>query len=622
MQINLFDNLPNSSSDSTTTRSRDRNGHNTASPFFIQMDHAYNQANGKNDGAAKEKPVEQVSSPSGKEKLSSLSVEPTDDPLSPDTDEPQVSDLNLSGPKVTDKENLEDAGSPTEKTGRTSTNPSPLLEPSTDSANPLKQTRSESKDSGASQVQSIKEPQKSIRAKVGIQVDAETADATVSTSEKGAVTFWGSQDIDDASDKTQPAVPAADLAISRDRSGWELRLDGTDGAAFKKSEFDIGRDSTPFPGIRQVARSENLDLQDDFRTPPDSATGSENVDKALAAKAQVIMSAAPKYANVAGMPFNQVTSGKTSVQLKAQEEVPENTQIAMDTSQTILHRTRWGLPAQPEGDPIVKDPSLAEDSIKTRDEDGSDADPKGVGAPKTESKASMLFENASSGDRAADQNPRPDSTIAWAALQGKGEGSQPISGKSQISFVNRQADIAAPLAAGSMRMTDSSMSQPSGTGQNSPAQSRNFIFQLAEQIQVQLRNGKGEIRIQLKPESLGRLEIRAESANGGVVARIATESSQVKGYLENNLSFLQQALQGQGLRIDRIHIVIQNGFDFQSASGFTTQFGHAGSGHHGDGSHSSARVVGLSSSNQSEEITVDPAAWIALNPNVSFHTVA
>jgi len=153
-------------------------------------------------------------------------------------------------------------------------------------------------------------------------------------------------------------------------------------------------------------------------------------------------------------------------------------------------------------------------------------------------------------------------------------------------------------------------------------ESRQFIHQLADQIQVLVRDGKGDIRIQLKPDVLGRIEIKAEATPSGVVARITTESSAVRNHLESNIQVLQQTLADQGLRVDRIQIVAQDSFDAQFSSGRNTQFGHAGSGRNGRNAESFGRALGPNAISVSEEIALDRALWLSLNPDNKFYTVA
>lgn len=161
----------------------------------------------------------------------------------------------------------------------------------------------------------------------------------------------------------------------------------------------------------------------------------------------------------------------------------------------------------------------------------------------------------------------------------------------------------------------------SSSRESAGAEAKSLVLELAERIQVQVREGRGEVRIQLKPESLGRLEIRAENTANGVVARIAAESGSVKSHLETNMQILQQSLQEQGLRVDRIQIVVQDGFDAQTPSGYHAHSGNSGSGHERGGGRGAGGADGFGE-NPSDETSPDQAARRSLNPNVRFYTVA
>jgi hypothetical protein len=156
--------------------------------------------------------------------------------------------------------------------------------------------------------------------------------------------------------------------------------------------------------------------------------------------------------------------------------------------------------------------------------------------------------------------------------------------------------------------------------QSAAPRQADLMQQLTDRIQSQIQSGGTEIRIQLKPEMLGRIEIRAENGAAGVTARIATESSEVRQYLEGNLHILQQNLQDQGMRVDRIEVVVQPHLDTRSSSGQQPS-GHAGNGGNergeSGGSASPADAPGLH-----EELHVDAGTLLALSPNSTFHTVA
>jgi hypothetical protein len=207
--------------------------------------------------------------------------------------------------------------------------------------------------------------------------------------------------------------------------------------------------------------------------------------------------------------------------------------------------------------------------------------------------------------------------------QNKSENSRMDLEKMRTPAADRQQEIASQYQmSGSARPTDTSSPTVSARSEVAVAQPKEFLVQLAERIQVQVREGREEIRIQLKPDSLGHLEIRAESTANGVVARIMAESGTVKNYLEANLHLLQQSLQDQGLKIDRIQVSVQDNSGSSSSSGYAAQSGHSGSGYHGREtdrfSESSASLV----RSQPEELSVDPVTWIAINPSTRFHTIA
>jgi hypothetical protein len=149
-----------------------------------------------------------------------------------------------------------------------------------------------------------------------------------------------------------------------------------------------------------------------------------------------------------------------------------------------------------------------------------------------------------------------------------------------------------------------------------------FVYQLAERIQSQLRAGEGEVRIRLKPENLGNLEIKAEAGADGIVAKIATESSTVKQYLESNLHTLQQSLQEQGLKVNRIDVVFQEALDPRNSSNQQQQSGHPGNGQTAPDSGNFTGRSRSASSFPDGEIIVDPWIATALGPNSTFHTVA
>lgn len=82
------------------------------------------------------------------------------------------------------------------------------------------------------------------------------------------------------------------------------------------------------------------------------------------------------------------------------------------------------------------------------------------------------------------------------------------------------------------------------------------LTQLVEKAALELKNGKPEIRIDLKPEFLGHLRLQISTENHQVMLKILTEAPIVKETLENNINHLKIALHNHGLEIDEFDVFL------------------------------------------------------------------
>jgi flagellar hook-length control protein FliK len=292
--------------------------------------------------------------------------------------------------------------------------------------------------------------------------------------------------------------------------------------------------------------------------------------------------------------------------------------------QAALHSSRNVAGLRTEAFPIPGESGFIDNGQTIRNSNAAAENSQATVAKKLENAVMAALESANTGDSTGEQDAHQTASAAWTMLQSRLESSQPNPGFPKSGIADNQQNAFSQLLSNHMRVSDSNVLKMPGDAQPPAAQNRNFLFELAERIQFQVREGEGHLRIQLKPDSLGRLEINAETAGAVVVARITTESGSVKTYLENNLHVLQQTLQDNGLKVDRIHIVVQDAFNQQSSSGNTTNSGHAGSGQNDEKPNGFSRNGSVESSteNSLQEMTIDPMTWIALNPNVRFHTIA
>jgi flagellar hook-length control protein FliK len=243
-------------------------------------------------------------------------------------------------------------------------------------------------------------------------------------------------------------------------------------------------------------------------------------------------------------------------------------------------------------------------------------------ANSTENRAISGFENIRAEEALAAQKGVSTGSSTGEVMRNRIEPMKSESGITHNQVSGRPQDISSQTAYSTMSHTDAGTFVETASAKSSNTQSRDFIQEVADRIQVQVRDGKGEIRVQLKPESLGRVEIRAESTALGVVAKITTESKEVKNYLENNMHVLQQSLQDQGLKVERIEFAVQNGFDDFGAAGHHTQSGHTGSGNSGGKTQNAVQSAGTQIESQIEESVSDAMTRVVLNPNIRFHAVA
>ena len=94
---------------------------------------------------------------------------------------------------------------------------------------------------------------------------------------------------------------------------------------------------------------------------------------------------------------------------------------------------------------------------------------------------------------------------------------------------------------------------------NSPAHRFNEIIksEVVKNTSMILRdNGKGEIKLILKPESLGNVRIKVLLDNNNIEGRIIVENNNVKKMFESNLSELEQAFREEGFESASLEVSV------------------------------------------------------------------
>lgn len=96
------------------------------------------------------------------------------------------------------------------------------------------------------------------------------------------------------------------------------------------------------------------------------------------------------------------------------------------------------------------------------------------------------------------------------------------------------------------------------------------LAQIVDKAVFRLRDGQSQVRIDLKPESLGHVRLEIATENHQVTMRITAESHIAKDLIDSGLGQLKVDLQAQGLKVDEIEVSVAGEFnDFNRHQAFS-----------------------------------------------------
>ncbi|MCK4620557.1 MAG: flagellar hook-length control protein FliK, partial [Desulfobacterales bacterium] len=110
------------------------------------------------------------------------------------------------------------------------------------------------------------------------------------------------------------------------------------------------------------------------------------------------------------------------------------------------------------------------------------------------------------------------------------------------------------------RVSDTSLQAKETQLSQKPLQTE-VLTQIVKKASFNLKNGQTEVKIDLKPEFLGRIQLKISTENHQVMVRILTEIPLVKDMIENNINQLKADLQNHGLEIDKLDVFVANDSD-------------------------------------------------------------
>jgi hypothetical protein len=226
----------------------------------------------------------------------------------------------------------------------------------------------------------------------------------------------------------------------------------------------------------------------------------------------------------------------------------------------------------------------------------------------------------------ADPQPRPKAASTQAAMHTAG----PEKGQPQ-TVATLVENLAKNGGEGKHLHTDVDTAMdpigPSGTRGHTPSQSTTVnvvkadptpsqappkeavVQQIVDSAKLRLHNGQSEMRIQLKPEHLGKVRLNITTEHHQVVVKVVADQPMVKELLESNLHHLRTELQGQGLEIHKFHVSV--GGESGSQSREQPTWGQQQSGRRGGGgstqSESDHREQGFGSKHPRQQVAAGTA---------------
>jgi flagellar hook-length control protein FliK len=115
--------------------------------------------------------------------------------------------------------------------------------------------------------------------------------------------------------------------------------------------------------------------------------------------------------------------------------------------------------------------------------------------------------------------------------------------------------------------------QESVSSMPQPIKSSEVLDQVVEQAKVIIGQDKAEMVMHLKPDNLGKLELKVVTEQGIVAAKFIAESQQVKEIIETNMQLLKDSLQKQGISIESVSVQVgpDKQSDYQQQSSFQSK---------------------------------------------------
>ncbi len=241
------------------------------------------------------------------------------------------------------------------------------------------------------------------------------------------------------------------------------------------------------------------------------------------------------------------------------DKLIQNVEVCSEAVTSEISKVVEAMRAQTKGVVSVEQAELKTDTsgeFNSITEEGSEE----VAVNKAKEESAMA-DNSKSKEKSENSETKSDADtkiinnqVAVNNTQNQQQNEQNIQavGDFKINAVNNQTQV---------HKAEFSMPQPVRTSE--------VINQVIEQAKVIVGQDKSEMIIHLKPDHLGKLELKVVTEQGIVAAKFIAESHQVKEIIETNMQLLKDSLEKQGLSIDNVSVQVgqekQSNYNQQNA---------------------------------------------------------
>lgn len=189
---------------------------------------------------------------------------------------------------------------------------------------------------------------------------------------------------------------------------------------------------------------------------------------------------------------------------------------------------------------------------------------KGISAlfPSSDQASQNPYQSLAGENRAVEKNIQ---TLLEQALQGRSDKSaasmRDTGSDTELHKTARQ-DRESGIESGQLLDLKKEAVSMAGSKGNAEKPLPSYLLnQVSRQIVRSFQEGLQDIRLQLKPPHLGRLQIHLKTVNDGLKVSIIAENSTTQKILQTHSAELKTALMEHGIRIDNIDVEIAFNFD-------------------------------------------------------------